>query len=401
MSDQPPFDWVIDDAKTWPPRRRPHAPFGAGTIEVLRSCPLRGLFQVSEGYEPRMGFAARVGTAFHRTLQWLVEDASGLASPDVIAAAARAHFEDELRQQEAEVATRPRERTLSRDQARVERAREAIIDEALRLARSRGATSPTSGPPPPASNVPRDGEAPGGEGRAHAGEEEVEIPIASADGRFRGRVDRAEHLPHGTRLVDYKSAVRDDLPERYERQLQLYAYMWHEARGAWPVEATVVYPLTGATYPVAVDPETCQRVADDAGDIVQRVQTERGASDLATPSDVCAACEFRPWCRPFWRWQSGEAAYTAALERAGVGFEGRVTAIEVVDQHWKVLIQWRDATVRLVAPLERFPHLQRAQVGSRLRVMDVRLHGLRRQPQATVSELSEIFIVQETPIDGV
>jgi len=42
MSDQPPFDWVIDEAKTWPPRRRPHAPFGPGTIEVLRSCPLRG-----------------------------------------------------------------------------------------------------------------------------------------------------------------------------------------------------------------------------------------------------------------------------------------------------------------------------------------------------------------------
>jgi len=243
---------------------------------------------------------------------------------------------------------------------------------------------------------------PDGERRAHAGEdEEVEIPVASADGRYRGRVDRAEHLPHGTRLVDYKSAVRDDLPERYERQLQLYAYMWHDARGAWPVEALVVYPLTGAAYPVAVDPETCQHVADDAGDIVQRMETERAPSDLATPGDVCTACEFRPWCRPFWRWQSSEATDTAALDRARVGFEGRVTGIEVVDQHWKVLVQWRDATVRLVAPLERFPQLRRVQVGARLRVMDTRLHGLRRQPQVTVSELSELFIVQETKFDEV
>jgi CRISPR/Cas system-associated exonuclease Cas4 (RecB family) len=349
-----------------------------------------------------MGFAARVGMAFHHTVQWLVEDASGLTSPDAIATAARARFEDELRQQEAEAAARPRERTLPHDQSRVERAREAIIDEAIRLARTRVAPSPTPGSLSPVDDFPRDDDVPGGKRRANASEdEEVEIPVVSADGRFRGRVDRAEHLPQGTRLVDYKSAVRDDLPERYERQLQLYAYMWHETRGAWPVEASVVYPLTGSTYPVAVDPETCQRIADDAGNIVQRIQTERAPGDLATPGDICTACEFRPWCRPFWRWQSGEATYTVALDRARVGFEGRVTAIEVVDQHWKVLVQWRDATVRLVAPLERFPQLRRVQVGARLRVMDTRLHDLRRQPQVTIGELSELFIMRETKSDGV
>jgi hypothetical protein len=86
ISDQEPFAWTIDEAATWPPRQRPHAPFGPGTIEVLRSCPLRGVFQASDGYEPRMGFAARVGTTFHRTLQWLVEEAPDVTSPDAIAA---------------------------------------------------------------------------------------------------------------------------------------------------------------------------------------------------------------------------------------------------------------------------------------------------------------------------
>jgi len=161
------------------------------------------------------------------------------------------------------------------------------------------------------------------------------------------------------------------------------------------VEAIVVYPLTGAAYPVAIDSETCQRVADDAGDIVQRVQTERAAGDLATPAEVCTVCEFRPWCRPFWQWQANETSQTAALERAGAGFEGKVVAIDVIDQHWKVSLQWRDATIRLIAPLERFPQLRVVHIGTRLRVLDARLHGLRRQPQATVTESTEMFIVQD------
>lgn len=66
------------------------------------------------------------------------------------------------------------------------------------------------------------------------------------------------------RLIDYKSALRADLPERYERQLQLYALLWHETFGEWPAEAYIVYPFTGATHKVAVDPAICLQVGHEA-----------------------------------------------------------------------------------------------------------------------------------------
>ena len=79
---------------------------------------------------------------------------------------------------------------------------------------------------------------------------EVEIPVRDLKGLFYGRIDYAEHTPDGVILYAYKSALRDDLPERYERQLQLYAAMWHSTRGSWPIQAFVLYPLTGATHEV-------------------------------------------------------------------------------------------------------------------------------------------------------
>lgn len=68
MSD---FDWHVDEAASWPPRGRPEAPHGPTGLEVLRSCALRRCFESSKGYERRMGFDGRIGTAFHRTLEWL------------------------------------------------------------------------------------------------------------------------------------------------------------------------------------------------------------------------------------------------------------------------------------------------------------------------------------------
>src|SRR5687768_7050700 len=59
------FDYAVRPSKSWPPSGRPEPPFGPGALEILRSCALRGCFDVSPGYERRIGFAARIGTAYH------------------------------------------------------------------------------------------------------------------------------------------------------------------------------------------------------------------------------------------------------------------------------------------------------------------------------------------------
>ena len=385
------FNWLIERGKLWPPRNRPSAPFGPTTIEIIRSCALRVCFEISKGYERRTAYAARVGIAFHKTLQSLTEHPVWSDDQSEIVDEAYHRFRHELALQEEQKDTRPREQLLPRDEERVHRALESVATEALRLAKQisvrkveygrRGTTATNS------SHVPE---------MQDSGEENimVEVPVQSQDGLLAGRVDYAERLHTGVRLLDYKSALRDDLPERYERQLQLYALMWYETFGEWPDEALVVYPFTGAMHRVSVDPETCQRIGDEARMLIKQLEEGLPAEQLATPGEVCTVCEFRPWCKPFWMWQAKHPNLSVALQGAILGFEGEVITLELKDFYWKVMVKWRDAEVRIVAPQERFPQLQRVRPGMHIRVLDMRLHGQRYRPQAIVTESSEIFLVE-------
>src|SRR5690348_3322452 len=111
-----PFEWIVDEAVAWPPRGRRKAPFGPTEVEVIRSCPLRSCFESSAGYERRQGFAARVGTAFHRTLQSLDQEPPADLGPSAVADEARRRFDAELAKQAAQADARPRERGLPREE---------------------------------------------------------------------------------------------------------------------------------------------------------------------------------------------------------------------------------------------------------------------------------------------
>lgn len=382
------FDWRVDEALSWPPKGRPEAPHGPTALEVLRSCPLRRCFEVSRGYERRMSFDGRVGTAFHRALEWLSQQSRDPDSPDEWAAEIRERFAEELRTQQAQAAKRPRERGLPQNEVRIHSATEALLS-ASHLARGT-ATRRRRFELSEASPRPVDQE----HSLKGTSRVEVEVPVKSRDGLFAGKVDRAEHGTEGTRLVDYKSALRDDLPGRYERQVQLYASMWRDTRGEYPTEATVVYPLVGTSHSVPVTPEICEQVAKEYSNIVASIE-EQPAYRLATPGDTCRICEFRPWCKPFWHWQARERSVPVALERARLGFEGIVEQIELVEHHWRLVVRWRDALVRIIAPAERFPQLGSVGKGSRLRVLEASLRGLRHRPTATITEYSEIFVLEQ------
>jgi hypothetical protein len=393
MSDQETsFSWLIDESNTWPPFGRPKAPFGPTDLEVLRSCPLRRCFEVSGRYERRIGFAARIGTAFHRTLESLFQTPPQASEFAEVAKEAKRRFAQELQKQEDEKAKRPREQRLLIDEARIQRAIEALIVEAQRIVRQAGKDSYDD---KSVSQEPLSLEGHKSTDHILEGQVETEVPVKSEDGLLHGRVDYVEHLPEGVRLLDYKSALRTDLPERYERQLQLYALLWHETRGEWPSEAIIVYPFTGLTHRISVDPMTCTSVGEESRRLIAHIQTIRPTERLATPGDVCKVCEFRPWCKPFWQWQAQETVLAMALERAFLGFEGTIAGIETVNEHWRLSINWRDCTVRIATPVERFPQLHQAHVGMRVRALEMRLRGLRYQPQALVTEMSELFVMQE------
>jgi RecB family exonuclease len=370
-----PTAWDVDLARRWPPTGRPRGPFGPTTIEIIRSCPLRAAFSASRGYERRMGFAARVGLAMHRALETLVTDPIRSRDPSDVASQSRQRFDRALEQQLGEARERLREQRLVPDGDRVENAAEAVIGEALRLSRIEAAHPPQGG------------------GGAHATlQVEVEVEVRSADGVLEGIVDRAERDVHGTHLVDYKSGTRADVPERYERQLQLYAYMWHETRDEWPASARVVYPGKGSAYSVNVDPDDCTRVADEARSVIASLL----GSDVVTalPGEICRICEYRPWCVPFWDWASSGRA-TDALERGELGMEAVVSTVAFSPEVARIHADWHGTPISVDLPVDRFPHALSLAAGQRIRLLDVRVRGLRHQPTVFPTNLTELFLVNE------
>lgn len=376
--------WNIDERQTWPPQGVAEPPFGVTFVEILRSCPLRCRFSVSreQGYEPRMDFAARIGTAFHQTLESLQKNLPQSVSPTEAAAIARERFLAEVKRQEELGQSRVREKHLERESGRVSLALEAVMMEARRLAEGgyadQGGRRWTGGDRDVAPSVTVPGS---------------EVPVTSSDGLIAGRIDRVEVDDEGVVLYDYKSALRDDVPERYERQLQLYSWLWHEETSSWPAAAVLVYPFTSRQHRIAIDEEKCQTVAQDTRELIAYFLKESRAFQLGIPGEVCQICEFRPWCRPFWAWQEAEKSHRVALERARWGLEGIISSIEKEGVRWRIHLQWREASVLLIALADRFPALSNVREGDTLRILDVTLQGQLYRPRAIVTDRTEIFKV--------
>jgi hypothetical protein len=151
--------------------------------------------------------------------------------------------------------------------------------------------------------------------------------------------------------------------------------------------------MVGVSHPVRVSAEICTRVGDEARRLVSTLGRERDAYRLAQPGDVCAACDFRPWCEAFWQWQEDEPSQRVARERAGLGIQGEIISLTQVGHHWRILVNWRGCHVTLAVPCERFPHFAGARVGALVRILDVRLQGVPHQPTAVANERSEIFLL--------
>ena len=384
-----PSPYIQKKGTGWPPTLKPQRPFGPSTVEIIRSCPLRSCFDASPGYERRRDISSRIGSAFHRTLRSFYDEGLPRAKERAVDEA-RKRFELQLKMEELDAQSHPRERSLPRHSVRIDRATESIILEAAHFVESRDALRPyhhekanLGKTPPPEATMSLGGSFP----------VEVEVPVSSANGMFTGRIDRARQGREGVSIYDFKSALRDDLPDRYQRQIQLYAMMWRQTRGEWPIAGYVVYPLTGKSYSVSVVPAVCQAVADESARAIDGLESEPVASRLAAPGEICAICEYRPWCKPFWSSQSGERSQTRAMEKASVGFSGPMTRLELRGLRWEITVAWRNTCVRLSAPEERLPFLHDARLGETALVLDTKMRGTPATPLAVFSAYSELFVL--------
>jgi hypothetical protein len=142
-----------------------------------------------------------------------------------------------------------------------------------------------------------------------------EIPVHSRKGLLTGRVDRVIETENGVVLQDYKSGpltAREggatDIKPEFRQQLQLYAILYFETVGVWPMRLELV-PLVGDSANVAFAPAECQTLLDEAESAVYDVAAtlakfattpELAEQQLAQPSPkVCKFCSYRPACSTY------------------------------------------------------------------------------------------------------
>jgi hypothetical protein len=215
-----------------------------------------------------------------------------------------------------------------------------------------------------------------------------------------GRVDRVEHTPQGTRIIDLKSGwtVRE-LTDAQRRQLLIYAYLWHEHAQEWPVEAAIQHP-DGTRLAVEVTPEAALAAVEElrANREAFNDAARRGIepSELASPeNETCARCAFKATCPYFFGQASAEWEWyrPSVLLRVGaVRSSGEATVWD-----GKVLATTSSRTPQVgEAVLVVIPADVRADVDGVVAVADARRPG--HGPSLTTSWDSTLSLWGSDPI---
>jgi RecB family exonuclease len=235
---------------------------------TLRVCPLQGSFRGSPGYARRTHPRTRLGTAFHQTLETLsaLARANELPAGDTLCWKAVELFREAVAQHR-EAAERPRERHLLFDAGLVERMELSLALVAEELVRSEDTSFPA-----------------------------VEEALVSRDGLMEGRPDRVERSATGPVIVDFKTGAleREDELAAYEAQCLLYAWLWHENFGVWPVEYRLFSPFRDLVLVRVIEPEPALALTADARSLVYELEACSGPHVPGQRGEHCRVCQFRP-----------------------------------------------------------------------------------------------------------
>jgi PD-(D/E)XK nuclease superfamily len=131
----------------------------------------------------------------------------------------------------------------------------------------------------------------------------TEQPLSAQDGRLYGRPDLIIRSTQRHQIIDYKSGGVLDREtkqprEAYARQLQLYAFLEHEASGSWPTSAHL-FPLQGASVEIDIEPERCSELAAEALNELDAYNTAVPLTPQASPTPAhCRWCSHTTACGP-------------------------------------------------------------------------------------------------------
>lgn len=378
--------WNIKTTRTWPPRGYPKLPVSYTVLEVLKTCRLRAAFRSSskETYPRKLNVAARLGLAFHTTMESLKHTASSFGRGSITAFAEHALnlFRQHLAAQQETSLGQLRERLNTWPEARVVRMENAVIT----TARSMFAED---------YSVPQAGQR-GVKNRLPSSL--VEHRMVSSDGLIEGIADRIDYRRGHYRITDYKTTqtpTEDDI-SHHAQQIRLYAYLWFESTGHWAAEGVVSYPISVREHTFEIHPEECLALAEEvrmaAGSLINDAPS---AEALANPGEACSRCDFRPWCEPFWKMQNSLAEASDLFERSSLGFEGLVHNVFTSADVMLLEVAALGRIVELRVQVKDFPHIGSITVGNMIRVLDASLLGTSSRPTCQVNDRTEIFILED------
>lgn len=137
----------------------------------------------------------------------------------------------------------------------------------------------------------------------------AEIWLESADGLLGGLADRIVPTDQGVEIKDYKTGTvieheTGEIKKAYDVQLLLYAVLYYEATGTWPVRLTIS-TLSGEEHNVPVDKERATQLMNEAREKLQELNIHiisgTPFEELAQPNSVaCVFCSYRPACSAYW-----------------------------------------------------------------------------------------------------
>jgi len=209
----------------------------------------------------------------------------------------------------------------------------------------------------------------------------VEVWVRTRDGRVGGSIDRVRETAEGPVLLDYKSGAileqgrEATVKKSYQAQLILYAALYAQTFGHWPVRLEIV-PLEGPSVEIPYTPDEGQTFLAEAVAVLERADAAiahaiaasarpHAEQWLANPHPTaCGTCPYRPVCRAY---------HGARANRVGsewpVDVWGRVAAIRPLGNGRVGLDLESDggvpARVRALTPGDRHPALAFLQPGDR------------------------------------
>lgn len=144
-----------------------------------------------------------------------------------------------------------------------------------------------------------------GSGRASL---KAELTVIDSTKTIKGRIDLIRTETDGAHLIDLKTGSifgpDESVKSEYSQQLKLYAALYHQQAGEWPVSLTL-RSADDVNHKLNWTSNECNTLLEEAQQLYSQINglIQQGVQEgmLAQPNPQnCCYCPFRPSCSPYW-----------------------------------------------------------------------------------------------------